>query len=275
MARPGLTPKLINKNLPISQATVKGHIKQKFKNLCPTVHIKQEHPIPPITLENNINETRTNDCFLTICTKEDGTTYSDLCGRYPVKSSRGNQYILVCYDYDSNAILAEPIQTRAAANITNALKLMLDNLTKAGAPPQIHIMDNEASNLLKHALLKRKIKYQLVPPHIHRRNMAERAIQTFKAHFIAGLCTTDPKFPAREWDRLLPQAIITLNHLRNSRINPKLSSHAALFGTFDFNKTPLAPPGTRVIVHEKADNRLTWAAQGTDGWYIGPSLEHY
>jgi len=213
------------------------------------VHIKQEHPIPTIKLEDDVNETRTNNCFLTICTKEEGSTYSDLCGRYPVKSSRGNQYILVCYDYDSNAILvAEPIQTRAAANMINAFKTMLDNLlTTAGAPPKFHIMDNEASNLLKHALFKRKIKYQLVPPHIHRINMVERAIQTFKAHFIAGLCTTDPKFPAREWDCLLPQAVLTLNHLRNSRINSKLSSHAALFGTFEFKKTPLASPGTRVL----------------------------
>ena len=75
-----------------------------------------------IKLEADVKETQTNDYFLTICTKEEETTYSDLCRKYPVKLSRGNQYILVCYDYDSNAILAEPIQTRSAANISNALK---------------------------------------------------------------------------------------------------------------------------------------------------------
>jgi hypothetical protein len=36
------------------------------------------------------------------------------------------------------------------------------------------------------------IKYQLVPPHIHRRNAAERAIRTFKNHFIAGLSIHQP-----------------------------------------------------------------------------------
>jgi hypothetical protein len=275
---PGLTKKLIQ-NMPTTRATVMGHIKQEFKNLRSTkTPIKMEtiveETIPDIPTEPATTG-RTHDCFVTICTKEEGTTYSDLCGRYPVKSSRGNQYILVCYDYDTKAILAEPIQTRAAANISNALNKMLDVLEKAGSKPNIHIMDNEASAFLKHALLKRKIKYQLVPPHIHRQNLAERAIQTFKAHFIAGLCTTDPEFPAAEWDRLLPQAIITLNHLRNSRLNPRLSSHAALFGMYDFNTCPLAPPGTKVIVHEKHDNRATWSPRGTDGWYIGPSLEHY
>ena len=102
-------------------------------------------------------------------------------------------------------------------------------------------MDNEASNSLKHALIKHNIDYQLVPPHLHRRNMAERAIQTFKNHFISCLCTAPPGFPAAEWDRLLPQAEITLNLLRNCRYNPALSAYAALFGTFDFNRTPVAP----------------------------------
>jgi hypothetical protein len=32
--------------------------------------------------------------------------YTDLRGRFPIRSNRGNQYIFVLYDYDSNAILA-------------------------------------------------------------------------------------------------------------------------------------------------------------------------
>ena len=81
-------------------------------------------------------------------------------------------------------------------------------------------------------------------------NAAERAIGTFKSHFIAGLATTDPKFPIRLWDQLLPQAELTLNLLRTSRINKNLSAYAQLDGMFDYNKTPLAPPGTRVLLFE-------------------------
>ena len=71
---------------------------------------------------------------------------------------------------------------------------------------------------------KRKVAFQLVPPHNHRANAAEREIQTFKNHFKAGLASLDPNFPVCEWDRLLPQAFLTLNLLRASRANPKLSA---------------------------------------------------
>ena len=66
-----------------------------------------------------------------------------------------------------------------------------------------------------------------------------------------------------------------LNLLHASRLNPKLSAYAQLEGTFDFTHTPLAPPGTRVIIHEKPTNCQTWALHGTDGWYLGPALHHY
>ena len=75
--------------------------------------------------------------------------------------------------------------------------------------------------------------YQLVPPGNHRRNAAERAIRTFKNHLIAGLSTADPNFPLNLWDRLLDQAYITLNLLRGSRMNPKLSAYAQIEGEFD------------------------------------------
>ena len=54
--------------------------------------------------------------------------------------------------------------------------------------PGFHFMDNEASTALKLTMTTINIKYQLVPPSNHRAINAERAIQTFKNHFIAGLC---------------------------------------------------------------------------------------
>ena len=63
--------------------------------------------------------------------------------------------------------------------------------------------------------------------------------------------------------------------LRVARVNQKLSAHAYLFGTFDFNATPLAPPGIKVIVHTKPEQRTSWDPNGKEGWYIGPSLQHY
>ena len=37
----------------------------------------------------------------------------------------------------------------------------------------------------------------------------------------------------------------------------------------------MAPPGTRVVVHENPDNSMSWGYNGTQGWYIGPPLDHY
>ena len=63
--------------------------------------------------------------------------------------------------------------------------------------------------------------------------------------------------------------------LRTSRINPNLSAHKQINGTHDFNATPLAPPGTRCIAHEKSSQRGMWAPHGQPGWYVGAAPEHY
>jgi len=105
--------------------------------------------------------------------------------------------------------------------------------------------------------------------------VAEQAIRTFKNHFIAGLCSVDKDFPIHLWDRLLPQAELTLNLLRGSRLDPTISAWAELHGPFDFNRTPIAPPGIRVLIHEKPSVRGTWAPHAVEGWYLGPALNSY
>ena len=50
-----------------------------------------------------------------------GKIYTDQSGRFPVTSSEGNKYILLIYDYDSNAILTEPIKNRTATKIFTSL----------------------------------------------------------------------------------------------------------------------------------------------------------
>jgi hypothetical protein len=101
------------------------------------------------------------------------------------------------------------------------------------------------------------MNYQLVPPHCHITNAAERAIRTFKEHFKAGLATVDPDFPAHSRDRLLPQAEITLNLLGASRLHPQLSAAAHYHGLIDNNKTAFGPPGCKKIAHEKPAQRRT------------------
>jgi hypothetical protein len=199
----------------------------------------------------------------------------DQTGRFPVVSSKGKKYIMVIYDYDRNAVLAKPIKDRTAPELLKAFQFMEQELVAKCLEPKLMKLDNEASKLLKYYLYQQDISFQLVPHYSHRHNSDERAIRSFKDHLIARLCSTDKSFPMHLWDIILPQAVITLNMLRTSRINPKLSAATYIFGQHDYSRAPMAPPGTRIIAHETTGRRKTWAPHGQDGWYIGPALEHY
>jgi hypothetical protein len=52
--------------------------------------------------------------FVYAATIDAGQIYTDQTGRFPVVSSKGNKYIMILYDYDSNAILAQHIKYRTA-----------------------------------------------------------------------------------------------------------------------------------------------------------------
>ena len=164
------------------------------------------------------------------------------------------------YDYDSNSIDAVAIKYRIGPSILAAYQQIYNKLVKAGMKPQLHKLDNECSTALKDFFHEKAIDFQLVPPGVHWRIAAERAIRTFKNHLIAGLCSTDPDFPLHLWGLLLPQCLLTLNLLRGSRINPKLSAWAQVNGPYSYNSTPLAPPGIQVLAHVKPKDRGTWAA---------------
>ena len=82
-------------------------------------------------------------------------------------------------------------------------------------------------------------------------------------------------FQMKIWDRLLKQSQIMLNMIRPPRLNTKILAHVMLEGTFYYNRTPLKPPGTKVIVNEKPNRISTQAQHGVPGCYIGPPIEHY
>jgi hypothetical protein len=117
------------------------------------------------------------------------------------------------------------MKARHAQDIVTAYKTVHTKLCHAGLQPKLARLDNKCSATLKTFLFDEKIDYQLVPLGTHHRNTAERAIPMFKNHFIAGLCSVDKDFPLLYlWDCLVEQAVITLNLLRGSRLNPHLSA---------------------------------------------------
>ena len=122
------------------------------------------------------------------------------------------------------------LKTIPGLDLTTAYQKIHILLTNRGLIPHLHILDNACPNFLKNFMREVNEKFQLVPSHTHWRNSEERAIGTFKEHFIAGLSSTHKDFPLHLWCRIIPHAILTLKLLRQSCMNPKLSGYAQLHG---------------------------------------------
>jgi hypothetical protein len=249
---------------------VKGHLSQRRKKLWSTTTTVSKRAPDAEALDDVTPEAahvKTRQVFAAMV--DVGKVYGDLTGLFPIQSSSGHKYVLTLYDYDSNTISTEPTKNRTDRKMIRAYTSLHEQLINAGLKPELQVMDNECSKAFRQYLTDEHIYLQLVPPHLTRQNVAERAIQTFKNHFVAGLCSVDKQFTMHLWCELLPQATLTLNMLRTSRINPTISAATQLFGQFDFNRTPLA------VAHVKPKARRTWAPHGEDAWYVGPAPDHY
>jgi len=227
---PGLTTALL-KSLPPSTATAKGHMHRTRKN------IRSTSANPTCTPDARLDDSDMYPaqhlfaahaldafCFAALADKNTGTIYTDLPGEFPVRSIRNMRYIFVCYAYQPNAILVRPMTSRNSESMVAAYEDIYTYLTAKGFKPNLNIIDNEASKAVQNFIESNDTEWQLVEPDNHRVNAAERAIQTFKNHFIAGLCTVDPLFPIQCWCYLLQQAEITLNLLCTARSDPSKSA---------------------------------------------------
>ena len=153
-----------------------------------------------------------------------GKVSTDQTGRFPVTSSRISKYLMVLYDHDSNAILAEPLTSRNERELIRATCVLHAYLSDHSLTPQYQMLDNECPGGLKTFIRKASVKFQLVPPYLHHTNDAGRASQSYKDHLISGLSICDPNLPLNLWDRLIPHAILTLNLLLPSRLKDKVQT---------------------------------------------------
>jgi hypothetical protein len=191
-----------------------GHMSQRRQNTRPTSKAPTEKQQPPDTDLG----TKTHLVYAVIV--DQGQLYTDMTGKFPVRSSKGNSYVMLCYIYDCSYVQVIPIKSRSDSEWVKAYESIYQELTVKGFKPKLQTLDNEASTTLKNFFTVNNIAYQLVPHHCHRRNTAERAIRTFKEHFVAGISSVDPSFPMHLWDRILPQAEISCGHLVCIRSSP-------------------------------------------------------
>ena len=73
-------------------------------------------------------------------------------------------------------------------------------------------MDNKVSEAMKE-ITRSQYQLKVVPLGCYRRIVAEVVIHSSKAHFLSILARVADDFFMQLWDRLLPQANITMNLL--------------------------------------------------------------
>ena len=119
--------------------------------------------------EQEVNNTKTIHIYAALVSINDlpSKSYLNRTDRFPVETSRGNNYIFVLYHYDTNSIHVTAIPNRQAATITKAFLNLLTTLKTHGEAPDLHILDIKCSRDLRNAFNKNKIAFQLVSPHLH------------------------------------------------------------------------------------------------------------
>jgi hypothetical protein len=106
---PGLTEDAINKHLKLTSATAMGHMKQRRQNIRSTSKALIEKQQSPDTDLG----TKTHLVYAVVV--DQGQLYTDLTGKFPTRSIKGNSYVMLCYIYDCNYIKVVPMKSRSAS----------------------------------------------------------------------------------------------------------------------------------------------------------------
>ena len=154
-----MTPENVRIYFKNTLATAKGNLDQNRKNQARTCIQQDPEPEEWNVMPTSKDGSRSNHVFVATYSTEDikSEIHTDLTGRFPVTSTNGNEYIFVLYNYDSNAILIEPLKNRSSQSIVNAYELILKRLCKAGLRPKLQRLNNEASALLRDFMKEQNI----------------------------------------------------------------------------------------------------------------------
>jgi hypothetical protein len=111
---PGLTEDAINKHLKPTPATAMGHMSQWRHNILSSSKAPiEEQPTPDTDLGN-----KTHLVYAIVVDQDQ--LYTDFTGKFPVRSSKGNSYVMVCCIYDCNYVKVIPMKSRSASEWVKA-----------------------------------------------------------------------------------------------------------------------------------------------------------
>ena len=126
----------VRQHFPESDETHKGHGRKTPRGLISTkpkenktidsdddfqFNVPENAPLRPIKKEKLI--------FIKILDMEDEATqkiWTDQPGRFPKKSMKGSQYMMVLTESDSDAILVEPMKNRTSGEMIRAYQMLIN-----------------------------------------------------------------------------------------------------------------------------------------------------
>ena len=106
--------------------------------------------------------TKERDIYIKVYEAKD-TMYTDQTGKFSVISSRGNKYMMVLVDIDSNSIWVEAMKNRTEGEMILARRRALARIKLSEITRKKQVMDNEASALFKQEIIDTGMTYQKVP----------------------------------------------------------------------------------------------------------------
>ncbi len=182
---------------------------------------------------------------------------------------------MVGIDLDANYIFYKLMKNRTEGKMITAYQRMVDRMKLSALGLKHQRLDNQCSAKFKECIMESGMTHKLVPLDCHHCNIAKRAIQTFKNHFISILSGVDNRFPFSLWCHLVQPAELTINLLQQSNVAPKVSACAHIHEQLNYMKCLFAPLGCVVMAHVKPKNRQTWNVHSDTGFNIGMAMEHH
>ena len=122
-----------------------GHLRQEKQHLQSTS--SSTLPSNTVTSSSDLvsidkdffppREQKTKDVIFAITQySEKEVAAADLTGRFPYRSSRGHQYVMIMYHWDCNVIWGQPLKKRSVGDIVEAYNILMKKKYKWRLPTQ-------------------------------------------------------------------------------------------------------------------------------------------
>jgi hypothetical protein len=109
---PGLTERAINNHLKLTPATTMWYMNQRRQHIRSTSKTPITSDIEDITATPANVGTKTHLVYAILV--DQGHLYPFLTGKLPLRSRKGNWYVIVCYVFDCNHVKVVPMKSQSA-----------------------------------------------------------------------------------------------------------------------------------------------------------------